>query len=58
MGIPLSKNYKGLPGRPDIVLTKYRIAIFVIVNFPWKRLGNTEATIRKKEKIQIIGLRK
>ena len=27
-GFHYRKNYKGLPGRPDIVLTKYRIAIF------------------------------
>lgn len=27
-GYRYRKNYKGLPGRPDIVLTKYRIAIF------------------------------
>ena len=26
--IPISKNYKALPGSPDIVLTKYKIAIF------------------------------
>ncbi len=27
-GYHYRKNYKGLPGKPDIVLTKYRIAIF------------------------------
>ena len=27
-GFRYRKNYKELPGRPDIVLTKYRIAIF------------------------------
>lgn len=27
-GIRYRKNYKGLPGTPDIVLTKYKIAIF------------------------------
>lgn len=27
-GFRYRKNYKGLPGSPDIVLTKYRIAIF------------------------------
>ena len=27
-GFRYRKNYKGLPGRPDIVLTKYHIAIF------------------------------
>lgn len=38
-----------MPGRPDIALTKYRIAIFVTVNFSWKRLGNIEASIRKRK---------
>lgn len=28
MGYRYRKNYKGLPGSPDIVITKYRIAIF------------------------------
>ena len=27
-GYHFRKNYKGLPGRPDIALTKYKIAIF------------------------------
>lgn len=27
-GIRYRKNYKGLPGSPDIVITKYRIVIF------------------------------
>ena len=27
-GYRYRKNYKGLPGRPDIVLTKYKMAIF------------------------------
>lgn len=27
-GIRYRKNYKGLPGKPDIVITKYKIAIF------------------------------
>ena len=31
-GIRYRKNYKNLPGRPDIVLTKYHIVIFVIAS--------------------------
>ena len=27
-GVHYRKNYKGLPGRPDIVITKYKIAVF------------------------------
>ena len=41
-GLRYRKNYKGLPGRPDIVLTKYRIAIFCDSEFfhgkDWKIL--------------------
>lgn len=32
-GYRYRKNYKGLPGSPDIVLTKYRIAIFCDSDF-------------------------
>ena len=32
-GYRYRKNYKGLPGKPDIVLTKYRICIFVDSEF-------------------------
>lgn len=28
-GIRYRKNYKSLPGKPDIVITKYKIAIFI-----------------------------
>ena len=36
-GYRYRKNYKVLPGSPDIVLTKYKIAIFC--DLSWKRLG-------------------
>lgn len=32
-GIRYRKNYKALPGKPDIVITKYRIAIFCDSSF-------------------------
>lgn len=32
-GIRYRKNVKGLPGKPDIVITKYRIAVFVDGDF-------------------------
>ena len=35
------KNYKKLPGKPDIVLTKYKIAIFVDGDF-WHARGHEE----------------
>lgn len=60
-GIRYRKNYKELPGKPDIVLTKYKIAIFCDGEFfhrkDWDelkvRLGksnNGEYWIRKIER--------
>lgn len=38
------EKYKALPGSPDIVLTKYKIAIFATVNFfHGKDWGNLKA---------------
>jgi len=41
-GYRYRKNYKGLPGKPDIVLTKYKIAIFCDSEFfhgkDWEQL--------------------
>lgn len=41
-GIRYRKNYKALPGTPDIVITKYKIAIFCDSEFfhgkDWERL--------------------
>lgn len=43
-GYGYRKNYKGLPGTPDVVLTKYRIAIFCDSEFfhgkNWQQLKN------------------
>lgn len=33
------KNYKGLPGHPDIVFTKYKIAIFCDGEFFMGKIG-------------------
>ena len=38
-GYRYRKNYKDLPGKPDIVLTKYKIAIFVMENFFMEKTG-------------------
>ena len=44
-GYRYRKNYKALPGSPDIVLTKYKIAIFCDSEFfhgkDWEILGYT-----------------
>lgn len=57
-GYRYRKNYKALPGSPDIVLTKYKIAIFAIVNFFTERIGRFSNFGLKKEKIQIFGSKK
>ncbi|SHJ14252.1 very short patch repair endonuclease [Lutispora thermophila] len=58
-GYRYRKNYKNLPGKPDIVFTKYKVAVFCDSEFwhgyNWeekkKRLGtNREFWIRKIEK--------
>ena len=40
-GIRYRKNYKALPGTPDIAITKYRIAVFVDGGF-WHARGHEE----------------
>ena len=55
-GFRYRKNYNKLPGRPDIVLTKYHIAIFCDSEFfHGKDLGNTKATTRKGKKSRLLG---
>ena len=41
LGIRYRKNYKALPGTPDIAITKFRIAIFVDGDF-WHARGHEE----------------
>lgn len=49
-GYRYRKNYTELPGKPDIVLTKYKIAIFCDSEFfSWKRLGSFETTVGKRK---------
>lgn len=40
-GLRYRKNYKDLPGAPDIVLTRYKIAIFVDGDF-WHARGHQD----------------
>lgn len=58
-GIRYRKNYKKLPGTPDIAVTKYRIAIFVDGDFwhareheksPGEQIGTNQAFWIKKLK--------
>lgn len=57
-GYRYRKNYKALPGSPDIVLTKYKIAIFCDSEFFTERIGIFSNFGLKKEKIQIFGSKK
>ncbi|SET77427.1 DNA mismatch endonuclease Vsr [[Clostridium] aminophilum] len=42
-GYRYRKNYKALPGKPDIAITKYKIAIFCDGGvLSWQGLGSTE----------------
>lgn len=56
-GIRYRKNYKALPGTPDIAITKYRIAIFVDGDFwharwhqtaPGEQIGTNQEYWRRK----------
>ena len=40
-GIRYRKNYKELPGKPDIAITKYKIAVFVDGDF-WHARGHED----------------
>ena len=44
-GIRYRKNYKGLPGTPDIAITKYRIAVFVDGGF-WHANKNCDGCVK------------
>lgn len=44
-GVRYRKNYCGLPGKPDLVVTKYKIAIFVDGEF-WHGKNWTEKKIK------------
>ena len=40
-GVRYRKNYKVLPGKPDIAITKYRVAVFVDGDF-WHARGHID----------------
>ena len=48
-GIRYRKNYKKLPGKPDIAITKYKIAIFCDGDF-WHGKDNCENKIQNNKK--------
>lgn len=57
-GYRYRKNYKKLPGSPDIVLTKYKIAIFCDGEFFHGKDWDTLKQSLEKVTIVIIGLTK
>ena len=57
-GYRYRKNYKALPGSPDIVLTKYKIAIFCDSEFFHGKDWEILKLRLEKVKIQITGLKK
>lgn len=57
-GYRYRKNYKALPGSPDIVLTKYKIAIFCDSEFFHGKDWEILKLRLEKGKIQITGLKK
>ena len=57
-GYHYRKNYKALPGSPDIVLTKYKIAIFCDSEFFHGKDWEILKLRLEKGKIQTFGLKK
>ena len=53
-GYRYRKNYKALPGSPDIVLTKYKIAIFCDSEFFTERIGRFSNFGLKREKSRLL----
>ena len=53
-GYRYRKNYTELPGKPDIVLTKYKIAIFCDSEF----FHGKDWDSWKKERMRIFGLKR
>ena len=57
-GLRYRKNYKKLPGKPDIALTKYKIAIFCDSEFFLEKIGKSLNQGWNKEIIVNIGYKK
>lgn len=54
-GYRYRKNYQKLPGKPDIVLTKYKIVIFCDSKFFMEKIGKYSNRDCKKQKTVTIG---
>ena len=57
-GYRYRKNYAGLPGKPDIVLTKYKIVIFCDSEFFHGKDWEVLKPQLEMEKTQIFGLKR
>ena len=53
-GYRYRKNWSELPGKPDIVLIKYKIAIFCDSEFLWKKLGSFKTSLRKGKQSRLL----
>ena len=54
-GYRYRKNWSELPGKPDIVLIKYKIAIFCDSEFfSWKKLGSFKTSLRKGKQSRLL----
>lgn len=54
-GYRYRKNYKSLPGSPDIALTKYKIAVFCDGEFFMEKIGKFLGLDWRKAIIAILG---
>ena len=52
-GIHYRKNYKGLIGKPDIVITKYRIVVFYDSDFGMDMIKNRKSRIKSNQEYWI-----
>ena len=48
-GIRYRKNYSKIPGKPDIAITKYKIAIFCDSEFFHGKIGKSKRCVWQKE---------
>ena len=57
-GLRYRKNYKKLPGKPDIALTKIKLLYFAIANSSMEKIGKSLNQGWNKEIIVNIGYKK
>lgn len=53
-GFRYRKNYAALPGKPDIALTKYKIAVFVTASSFMEKTGGLETAFRGGKQSRVL----